>query len=378
MDRLAVKGQIFENALSNFHATTMSMASMMSGRTPSIESGDRAQPLDWNTFAACGLMRFAAADGSDLCLPSSLTTLAEDLRAAGYHTMGVVANELLFRPYGFDQGFDDWVEVGRLDPSHESQAGVNEFEIRKADYVNRAVARALKVRQSDRFFLYIHYMDVHDFERFGISYADEVAIFDAQFGKLLDYLEAEKLLKDAVVILTSDHGEMLKDSHLGFKTRGHFGNPSWEPVLRVPLIIAPPTDEDSSAPIRSQDLRGLINRIAGLEWESDTDLMADELFTTEQLYQTYRKGNWKSIWPRGSDRVFLFDLDRDPEELNDLATARQDVIAQHLSRVEELSMLLSAPDAQRRELSEEDLDRLRALGYLDETGADAIAEPGAR
>jgi hypothetical protein len=106
--------------------------------------------------------------------------------------------------------------------------------------------------------------------------------------------------------------------------------------------------------------------------------MADELFTTEQLYQTYRKGNWKSIWPRGSDSALLFDLDHDPAELIDLAAARQDVIAQHLGRVEELSMLLGAPDAQRRELSEGDFDRLRALGYLDETGADAIAEPGAR
>jgi hypothetical protein len=106
--------------------------------------------------------------------------------------------------------------------------------------------------------------------------------------------------------------------------------------------------------------------------------MADELITTEQLYQTYRKGNWKSIWPRGGDRVLLFDLDRDPAELNDLSEARADVIAEHRSRVEELSTRLGAPDAQRRELNEEDLDRLRALGYLDATGAggDAGAKPG--
>ena len=46
-----------------------------------------------------------------------LETLAEAFQQAGYWTAGVVGNRLLFRPAGYDQGFDEWVEVsaGRTD-----------------------------------------------------------------------------------------------------------------------------------------------------------------------------------------------------------------------------------------------------------------------
>ena len=319
IDRLAAGGQVFEQALSNFHSTTMSMASLMSGRTPSIESGDRAESLEWNTFASCGLSRFAAVDGSDACVPGSIETLAENLRAAGYETAGVVSNDLLYRPYGFEQGFDKWVEVPRLVVSTEGSDGEPRRAMAEISLVNRAVDQILETRRSDRFFLYVHYIDVHDWHFYGISYAEAVRVFDRHLGALLDRLEGEGLLEDAVVLLTSDHGEMLVDSHLGYETLTHFGNPSWEPLLQVPLIVSAPTERDGAVLIRSQDVKGLIEELAGLEPETASELEPDELLTTERFYQTYRKGQWKSIWRRGRDDVLLFDLAADPGEQRDLA-----------------------------------------------------------
>ena len=112
IDGLARNGTIFRNAIANFHSTTMSMAALFSGRTPSIESGDREKTLEWNTFASCGLARFSTPGFDDDCVPREMEMLAEALRSAGYWTMGVTSNKLLYRPYGYDQGFDDWVEVG--------------------------------------------------------------------------------------------------------------------------------------------------------------------------------------------------------------------------------------------------------------------------
>ena len=63
---LAESGQIFSNAVGSFHQTTMSMGTMFSGRTPSIETG----------------------------------------------TIGIMSNQLLFRPSGFERGLDDWVQLG--------------------------------------------------------------------------------------------------------------------------------------------------------------------------------------------------------------------------------------------------------------------------
>ena len=103
LDALAERGEIFEQALASYHQTSMSMASLFTGLTPSIEApGGRSLPWAKGTF--CGMARFRARD--EACVPASLTTLAEDLSLAGYATLGVTSNPLVFRPYGFDQGFD--------------------------------------------------------------------------------------------------------------------------------------------------------------------------------------------------------------------------------------------------------------------------------
>ena len=86
--------------------------------------------------------------------------LAEDLQEAGYWTLGVVSNESLFRPGGYDQGFDEWVGVGLAKPGEV----LNIFQaspIRTVKHVNDDALEALAKRPRDRFFLYLDYIDVH-------------------------------------------------------------------------------------------------------------------------------------------------------------------------------------------------------------------------
>lgn len=364
IDRLAARGQLFHNAISAFHATTMSMAALFTGRTPSIETGESRSPLEWNTFAACGMSRFVTAGKNDACLPDSLDTLAEDLRSAGFWTLGVVSNELLYRPSGYDQGFDEWVEVGLAAPG-ETLDIFAASPIRTARHVNDDVLLALTKRPSDRFFLYIHYLDVHDWSLFQRSYKKAVERFDRRLGELLDALEAKGLLENATVILTSDHGEMLVDEHLNLKTLRHLGNPSFEPVLKVPLIVTPSIGADTTALIRTQDLRGMIRKIAGIGPDLTSDLEPTELFISEQHYQNYRKGRWKSIWKRSGGKPMLFDLVADPRERVNLSRRRNDILLQHRSRIDELSRAMASDASLAQDLSQQDLDRLRALGYVD-------------
>ena len=340
------------------------MAALFAGRTPSIEFGDARAALDWNTFASCGMSRFALDEADDACVPNAVQTLAEDLRAAGYWTAGIVSNKLLFRPYGYDQGFDLWFEVGRVPPDKKLNARQS-ARIRTAEHVNKSVLSILANRKSDRFFLYIHYIDVHDWILFDISYAESVRRFDKHLGVLLDSLESSGLLTNSAIVFTSDHGEMLIDHHLDFEISRHYGNPSFEPLLRVPLIIKPALDKPSNTFVRGQDIRGLIREIAGLAGSPDPDLEPDELLVTERFYQTYRKGNWKSMWERNQEHLMLFDLDADPDELNNLASQRTDILNTHRKRVDQLVKIFSPANQSPQQLSEEDLDRLRALGYLD-------------
>jgi hypothetical protein len=132
----------------------------------------------------------------------------------------------------------------------------------------------------------------------------------------------------------------------------------------VPLVVWPAVDDDPARLMRSDDVERLIRRIAGAEDGSPPDLEPDELLLTEHRFRTYRRGQWKSLWPRGLDRAHLFDLVADPSERKDVARAHPDVVAAHRRRIEELAGRLTAPTAPTEKVSAADQARLRSLGYV--------------
>ena len=368
MDRLAREGQEFPEARSAFHFTSMSMASMFTGLIPSFESGEDNGSLPATSETYCGMARFRTPEDS-ACLPDQLETLAEAMREAGYWTLGVVGNPLLFDPYGFSQGFEQWIEVGTI-PGGLFRTGSqpHHAEERAGDRINSAIYAALDQRPSDHFFLYAHYLDVHDWLLRRHGYKHGVEVFDAFLGELLSDLERRKLLEGSVIILTSDHGEALGEIHVREPQPLHFGNPSYDPVLRVPLIVHPAHFEDSSLPIRGRDMKGLILSLLEPRARDERIGFASESenFFSEQKYQILQLGRWKSFWSRDGSHRFLVDLQNNPAETRDVAEAHPEILAAHRSRVDELAGELSAdPRSLFRDLSEEDRARLRILGYLD-------------
>ena len=365
MDRLAASGQVLPHAVASFHQTTMSMGAMFTGRTPSIETGDRAVTLPWNGQTFCGLARFAAA-AEVACVPASLNTLAEDLQGAGFLTIGVVSNGLLFAPYGFEQGFDQWHEVGPPRSEALVYRSPETAAASAAREVNGVAREALAGHADDSFFLYLHYIDVHDWALSPSepAYVPSVERFDTELGRLLDWLEDGGFLEGATVLLTADHGEALGEAHAVPGLPRHFGNPSFETLLRVPLIVSPPRVADADRTLRSEDIPGLIKEIAGIHRDELSDLDSDELLVTEMFFQTYRSGRWKSIWPRDSDQVHLFDLETDPAESRDVAADHPEVLARHRERVTLLTARLAGDRELSSEMTDEDQRRLRALGYI--------------
>ncbi|MBW1685097.1 MAG: sulfatase [Deltaproteobacteria bacterium] len=374
IDALAARGQVFENLIASFHQTSMSMAAMFTGRTPSIESGDPREPLAWNSSTWCGLARFASRAPGETCIPRAVPTLAERLREAGYRTIGVASNQFLYEPSGFGRGFDDWTEVDRRKPvpGPRSREGIADpARSRYWRVVNQSVFEALERGLRRWTFLYVHYLDVHDHLFYPQrSYAESVVLMDRAIGHLFEGLEERGFLEDAVVILTSDHGERLGEDH-SFPgefpdSGGHYGNPSFEELLRVPLIVAPPVFEDTSRFLRTQDVFYLIQEIAGLAPERAVDTHPGELFVGELLFRTYRKDRWKSTIRRSDGEAFLYDLETDPEERNDLSQQKRLLVLSHRTRLNQLTQELRAESAPQAELSEEDKERLRILGYLDD------------
>lgn len=379
IDRLAGEGTRVDGAVSSFHQTTMSMAALFTGRTPSLESGDLARPLDWTGRTWCGMARFD--DGSQ-CVPSDLPTLASTLRKDGYRTVGIVSNPLLFEPAGYARGFDDWVQVGAIRRGRDLTPSKGELRSRAAPSVLSAVKAALARAGDAPIFLYVHLMDVHDYfagDRAAAcraatpwcQYAEAVAVEDAAVGELRELLAQYGGLEDTVIVLTADHGERLgDDEHVVSGMRAHFGNPSFETVLDVPLVIWPRVEPTLPATfpalIRGEDVYDLVLALAGTKSNRRPVLAPDEQVVSEQRFVTYRRGRWKSFYNRGTGRLILIDLEADPAEQKDVALAHPDVAAEHRARVAALGSALASASASVAPLSEDDRRRLRTLGYLDE------------
>jgi arylsulfatase A-like enzyme len=366
--RLAREGVVYPNAIASFHMTSMSMGAMWSGRTPALSSGDPSRAIAWNEENWCGMARFGPA-AAGACFPEQVPRLGRAMRDLGYETIGVTANSMLFGAAGFSQGFTQWLEVpapgrsGKRKPLR--QTWKESSAARAAPAVGAAVERALARRESDRFFLYVHFMDVHDWAARGVEYRQTVEEVDRGIGALLDLLEGNGLLEGTAIILTSDHGESLDEPHLVPTTPRHIGNPSFEPVLAVPLIAKGAALSHAGSIVRSEDLFRILLRTAGGAPPDTSDLEPEELFVTEQAYRTYRRGRWKSYSGRYDGTFRLVDLEADPSELRDVADQHPEIAELHRARVSELTAALAAPEAALHQIDEAQMDRLRSLGYVE-------------
>jgi arylsulfatase A-like enzyme len=381
LERFARKGILFMNAQAPSSWTLPSHASMFTGRLPhQLTTGFRT-PLD-----------------------SSFPTLAEVLSRQGYHTAGFVANlHYASRDFGLDRGFmhyEDYAisfgemflnsSVGRylaVRPGFRRLVGYYDILGRKnAELLNRDLLDWLDGRGNSRpFFAFINYYDAHEpylppeeFDRRFASatprkpyltdqsirgarrlvklsmtdaevqreheaYAASIAYLDYQIGRLLDSLEARGLLRNTLVIVTSDHGEQ-------FGEHGMFvhGNSLYRPLLHVPLIMSLPEVVPEStvvnAPLNLRDLATTVIDLTGSEGEEDFDgatlrrywdstlAAADEPMLFEVITTGKPTGTVEElrsvIWGQleyirhENGREEFYDLSADPMEEHDLVKAR--------------------------------------------------------
>ncbi len=167
------------------------------------------------------------------------------------------------------------------------------------------------------------------------AYMGSIAYVDAQLGRLRRALAAAGRDREAVVILLSDHGEMLGERGLWYKMN------FYEPSLRVPLVVhAPGRFRPHRVPeaVSLADLAPTLLDLAGLPpmpgpVEGRTLLPHlegrggghDEVvaeYTAEGALAPIvmiRRGRWKFVHsPADPDQ--LFDLAGDPGELVNLAS----------------------------------------------------------
>lgn len=168
------------------------------------------------------------------------------------------------------------------------------------------------------------------------AYYGALSYVDAQFGAMLDALEASGLADDTIVIVTSDHGDMLGERGLWYKMT------FFENATRVPLIVHAPkrfAPRRVAGSVSTIDLLPTLVELAGgareASWPDPVDgrslvphLLGDgghdevfgEYFAEGAIAPIVmiRRGAYKFIHT-SVDPDQLFDLSADPLELVNLA-----------------------------------------------------------
>jgi arylsulfatase A-like enzyme len=257
IDAIARAGTLFENAITVSATTSPSHMSLFTGRYPP-QHGIRG--------------------GTERMRPH-VATLAELLRAGGYHTAAFTENGFLIRTHGFANGFSEYTEnLG------ETTSGV----LGEAEVTFAQTRRWLERNRRFPFFLFVHTYQVHNpynppaahlqlFRDDGLvdpipqglrplrdNYDREIHFADEVARTLFDTLVATGLSDSTIVVLLADHGE-----EFGEHGALQHGTAVFDEVLRVPLIFwGPgriPAGQRRTARVSLIDVAPTILDLAGLE-----------------------------------------------------------------------------------------------------------------
>jgi arylsulfatase A-like enzyme len=396
LDEWMERAVVFEQARSSSPWTLPSFGSMYTGMDPAHH---RARVVD----ATVKPREFVGVD-------EELPRLAEILAEGGWDTAGFATNRFLDPEFGLALGFQEYQQTWKRkqDPP-------------RADVAVDAALEWLTPRADGSFFLALHVFDPHlpydppeetrgrftsdytgeleaplddlqrlrgkrlvadDADRRFVAglYDEDLAFADLHLGRFLDELEARGILDRALVVLTADHGEEFWD-HGGLE----HGHTMYDELLHVPLAVWGPglAPRRVAGPVSLTDLLPTVVDAVGGSVPSGLDGVSlwpvlargnpvpDRILLAEHpLYVTPQRAvidwPWKLVERIEEGEQELYDLEADPDELDDLSEDHPDIVERLLGITEDRfvpapgdsSGTPVAPDA-------EALEALRALGYVD-------------
>jgi arylsulfatase A-like enzyme len=412
MDAMAAESIVFSNYMTVVPTTLASHTTLFTGKYPHRHGTPRN-----------GFMVNMANE-----------MLAEILGQAGFHTTGFIGSFALESRFDFAQGFNHYDEDFSVLVGNE---GADQNQRSAAEVTNAVIEYLNEMGVPERLFLFAHFFDPHRpyappapydamydpkgpadrptidaimqnpeltvaqkqslLRRHELANAGEISYMDEHVGRLFDYLERSQILDDALVVITSDHGENFTEHPMFF----NHGFSLFQTTMRGVCLFRLPKgihgDTRVEDLIASIDVFPTILSVLGLEPPATIDGVSVNLTaagdglaprtrfgqaTRPKSQETgsgwanirkarcIREGNYKLIEIPYLGREGLYDLEADPGEMTNLlhnATPEAAALAARLRAMlnewaESARPLAS--DFEQQQL-DETLERLRSLGYID-------------
>lgn len=367
IDDLGADGLVFERAVAPGPRTPSSMPVAFTGEPLSIQgvyaSGEEKRHR-WR--ARCDRVRRHMRRHR---------TVAERFGAAGYETAAVTANPWTTTDTGFDEGFDEFHEVGRRADGETTGLLVglldrvtdvdrNGWLLTWPDYYDQVLAA--REALSEPYFLWVFLLDPHQpylaprrfreegslagsyysnlrYNRFhgyvdelpghlhrGLqrAYRDAIRSADGFLERLLGDLEDRR--DDPVTCVHADHGEAFAE-HGFYGHRPHL----YEENVRVPLVLSGteaggrPSDPVSLAAIPDLLVEAATGSVTpGAHVRPYVHASTEERERVAVRTRRYKYLSGGSQWPYvlASSGRELYDLATDPGERSDLVTERADAV----------------------------------------------------
>jgi len=366
LDKLAATGVLFENAISCVPLTLPSHTTMFTGLLPP-EHGLRTN--------------------GENSLDPSVPTMAAAFKKEGYNTGAIIASMVLDHRFGLGNGFD-YYNDDIVSPELE-EVGMRAY--RPAVEIIDTTISWLEQTKDDPFFCWVHLFDPHKpyhahEDLYGDRYVDrpydaEVAYMDSEIGRLINWLDKNKLSDRTLIVALGDHGE-----GLGEHGELYHGIMLYDSTLHVPLLLSLPGLLPSGKRIAERmslvNMYPTILSLCGIQAHStefakdlSEAIVGDATYLPEDCYAETEEPWWQYGWSPlkalYSDRWKfihtpvreLYDMPMDPGEKNNLASRypNQDAaMNDHLMAMEEK---MKAKAVVGIDLSTEDARILQSLGY---------------
>ncbi len=356
-------------------------------------------------------------------IPEAAILPAEVFKEAGYRTVGIYRNGWVAPTFGFHQGFDQYITpTPNKGAQHVRNRTISAAKIGGTDEdITLSAVEFLRSAGDEKFFLYLHYMDVHQYvyteeDIFGTSLSDiydsSIAWTDRNVARVVIELFEQGLLDKTMIIVLADHGEAFMEHGREGHARDVYREVTNTPFImsfpfefkegivvdeRVANVDLWPTVFDllglGDQPLAKEflagnDGRSLVSLIesAGGVGEPEPDLIDRPLFTQLDTHWGRVDDSPSPLISvqRGSDRYYywvchpegarLYDHSQDPREQVNLVKKRPELAEELKQIVLAFSERVDSPwgtEADKVDLDEMQLGQLRALGYVLKAGEQA-------